>query len=91
MIHVLLPPALRDHTAGCDEVDVAGDTISAALSDLVSRHPLLRRHLYDDSGDLRGYVNIYLNDDEIRHLAEGARTAVAPGDTLMIVPSIAGG
>ena len=91
MIHVLLPLALRDHTSGREEIDVAGETITDALTDLVSRHPSLRRHLYDDSGELRGYVNVYLNDDEVRHLAHGGSTPVRPGDRLMIVPSIAGG
>lgn len=91
MIHVLLPLALRDHTAGHDEVEVAGDTVTAALGDLVARHPALRRHLYADSGELRGYVNVFLNDDEVRALHEGESTRVQNGDTLMIVPSIAGG
>ena len=91
MIHVQLPLALRDHTSGRDEVDVAGETIRDALSDLVERHPSLRRHLYNDSGELRGYVNVYLNDDEVRHLTHGAATRVRAGDRLMIVPSIAGG
>lgn len=91
MIHVQLPHALREHTDGRDAVDVAGDTVTDALDNLVSRHPALRRHLYDDSGALRGYVNVYLNQDEVRGLSAGAATAVAHGDTIMIVPSIAGG
>jgi adenylyltransferase/sulfurtransferase len=91
MTHVLLPLALRDHTAGLERVDVNGDTIDAALHDLVRRHPSLRRHLFDDNGRLRGYVNVFLNDDEVRHLERGAATQVGDADNLMIVPSIAGG
>jgi adenylyltransferase/sulfurtransferase len=91
MTHVLLPLALRDYVAGRAEIDVRGDTVSAALGDLVERHPLLRRHLFDDNGELRGYVNVYLNDDEVRHLADGVSTTISADDRLMIVPSIAGG
>jgi adenylyltransferase/sulfurtransferase len=57
----------------------------------VDRHPPLRRHLYDDKGERRGYVNVFLNDDEVRGLAHDFGTSVRDGDTLMIVPSIAGG
>jgi molybdopterin converting factor small subunit len=91
MIHVLVPLALRDYVAGRDAVDVTGETVSAAIDELLQQHPALRRHLYDDSGALRGYVNIYLNDEEVRDLAAGGATSVQAGDTLMIVPSIAGG
>lgn len=91
VIHVQLPPALREHANGRDAIDVAGDTIADALHNLVSRHPALRRHLYDDRGVLRGYVNVFLNEDEVRGLECGDATAVAQGDTIMIVPSIAGG
>lgn len=91
MIHILVPLALREHTDGCDAVAVTGDTVMDALGDLVTRHPSLRRYLYADDGALRGYVNVYLNDDEVRSLTGGIASRVGAGDTLMIVPSIAGG
>jgi molybdopterin converting factor small subunit len=90
-VTLLLPLALRDYTDGAEEIEVAGDTVAAALEDLVLSHPALRRHLYTDAGELRGYVNVYLNADEVRGLPGGMRAPVQSGDTLMIVPSIAGG
>jgi adenylyltransferase/sulfurtransferase len=71
-------------------VPVSGATVGAALGDLTSKHPALRPHLYTDVGELRAFVNIFLNDEDVRHL-QGAHTPVKEGDRLMIVPSIAGG
>ncbi len=66
-----------------------GSSVGAALSDLTSLHPDLRQHLYD--GDkLRSFVNVFLNEEDVRYL-DGADTAVSDNDTLMIIPSIAGG
>jgi len=64
--------------------------VAEALSDLVSKHPELRRHLYSDDGKLRAFVNVYLNDEDVRYLQKDA-TAVKENDTISIVPSIAGG
>jgi adenylyltransferase/sulfurtransferase len=71
-------------------VDVKAGTVADALSDLVSQHPDLRRHLYTDDGKLRAFVNVYVNDEDVRYLQKEA-TSVADGDTISIVPSIAGG
>ena len=71
-------------------MEVEGDSIAGALSSLVSQHPDLRRHLYTDDGKLRAFVNVYLNDEDVRYLQKDA-TAVKDGDTISIVPSIAGG
>jgi molybdopterin converting factor small subunit len=68
---------------------VAGDTVGAALSDLTERHPELRPHLFEGER-LRSFVNIYLNQEDVRYL-EGEETGVQEGDTLLIIPSIAGG
>jgi molybdopterin converting factor small subunit len=68
---------------------VNGDSVGAVLSDLTNQHPDLRQHLYD--GDkLRSFVNVFLNEEDVRYL-DGVETAVSDSDTLMIVPSIAGG
>lgn len=64
--------------------------MGAALSDLVTQHPELRRHLYTEDGKLRSFVNVYVNDEDVRYLQKEA-TAVKDGDTISIVPSIAGG
>ena len=67
-----------------------GSTVGEALDSLVSQHPDLRRHLYTDDGKLRAFVNIYVNDEDVRYLQKEA-TAVKDGDNISIVPSIAGG
>jgi molybdopterin converting factor small subunit len=71
-------------------VPVSGATVGAVLSELTGKHPALKPHLYTDAGELRAFVNIFLNDEDVRHL-QGEATAVQQGDRLMIVPSIAGG
>jgi molybdopterin/thiamine biosynthesis adenylyltransferase/rhodanese-related sulfurtransferase/molybdopterin converting factor small subunit len=88
---VQLPTALRDYTAGLAEIEVDAANVGSALAHLTSRHPSLRRHLFDDAGTLRGYVRVYLNDDDVRDLDAGDATPLRNGDVIMIVPSIAGG
>jgi sulfur-carrier protein adenylyltransferase/sulfurtransferase len=90
MPKILIPTPLRQYTAKQDTVEVTGGTVGEALTDLTSKHPDLRRNLYNDEGKLRSFVNVYLNDEDIRYLSKDA-TAVKPGDTISIVPSIAGG
>lgn len=87
---IRIPTPLRPYTNGQAEVSIAGATVSAALSDLALQHPDLRQHLYTDDGELRAFVNIFLNEEDIRHL-QGGDTPLAENDRLMIVPSIAGG
>ena len=71
-------------------MEVKAGTVAEALSGLVSQHPDLRRHLYTDDGKLRSFVNVYLNDEDVRYLQKEA-TVVKDSDTISIVPSIAGG
>jgi sulfur-carrier protein adenylyltransferase/sulfurtransferase len=88
---VQLPAALREYTAGAAEVEVEATHVAGALDELARRFPVLRRHLFDDSGALRGYVRVYLNAEDVGALDLHGATPVRSGDTLMIVPSIAGG
>ena len=90
MPKIFLPTPLRPFADGATAVDAPGATVSEVLESLVSRHGALRSHLFDDSGKLRAFVNVYRNDEDIRDLNREA-TSVAQGDTLSIVPSIAGG
>jgi molybdopterin converting factor small subunit len=90
MPKIHIPTPLRQYAGKQPAVDVNGSTIGEALSGLVSQHPELRRHLYTDEGKLRAFVNVYLNDEDVRYLQKDA-TAVADGDNISIVPSIAGG
>jgi sulfur-carrier protein adenylyltransferase/sulfurtransferase len=89
-IRIHLPTPLRPHAAQQAIVEIEADTVGEALRELVQRHGGLERHLYDGDGALRRYVNVYKNEEDIRVL-ERERTPLAAGDTLSIVPSIAGG
>ena len=90
MPKVHIPTPLRQYAGKQAAIEVSGSTVSEALSGLVSQHPDLRRHLYTEEGKLRAFVNVYLNDEDDRYLQKEA-TAVADGDNISIVPSIAGG
>lgn len=87
---ILIPTPLRPFTGGHDTVELDGATIDDLLKALIARHGDLRRHLYSDEGKLRSFVNIYVNDEDIRHLQREA-TPVGAKDTVSIVPSVAGG
>jgi adenylyltransferase/sulfurtransferase len=91
MARIPIPTPLRQSAGGQKEVEVAGTTVGEALAALTTEFAALRNHLYNDAGKSRSFVNVYLNDDDIRRLDERDKTAVASSDTLSIVPSIAGG
>ncbi len=90
MATIFIPTPLRPYTDGASSVDVAGSTVGAVLDALTTTHSGLARHLRDDSGKLRSFVNVYLGDEDIRFL-DGDATVVNESDELTIVPSIAGG
>ncbi len=89
-ISIAIPTALRQFTGGQARVEVAATTAGEALDKLTAQYSELRRHLYSDQNTLRSFVNVYVNDEDIRHQS-GAGTPLKDGDTVMIVPSIAGG
>ena len=89
MANIRIPAPLRPYTEGTSTVSVAGDNVAAALASLAEQFPELRQHLYD--GDqLRSFVNLFLNKRDIGDL-QGLDTPLQEGDTLLIIPSIAGG
>jgi sulfur-carrier protein adenylyltransferase/sulfurtransferase len=90
MAKVLIPTPLRQYVDKRDAVELAGATVGEVLGALTTQFPDLRKQLYNDEGKLRSFVNVYLNDEDIRYLKKDA-TPVAAADTLSIVPSIAGG
>jgi molybdopterin converting factor small subunit len=90
MPKIHIPTPLRQYAGKQPAVNVKGSTVAEALSGLVSQHPDLRRHLYTEDGKLRAFVNVYVNDEDVRYLQKEA-TAVNDGDDISIVPSIAGG
>ncbi len=89
-LRINIPAPLRRFTEGQGLVEVSGDSVGSALASLVERHPLLKGQLYTDEGRLRAFVNVYLNDEDVRFLSK-METAVKPDDVISIVPSIAGG
>ena len=90
MAKILIPTPLRQYAGKQDSVDLAGATVGDVLNSLTSQYSELRRHLYNDEGKLRSFVNVYVNDEDIRYLSKEA-TPLKDGDTVSIVPSIAGG
>jgi sulfur-carrier protein adenylyltransferase/sulfurtransferase len=90
MAKVLIPTPLRQFADKHDHVELTGATVGEVLTALTAQFPDLRKQLFNDEGKMRSFVNVYLNDEDIRYLKKDA-TAVASGDTLSIVPSIAGG
>ena len=90
MAKLMIPTPLRQYADGQDTVEVEASTVGEALEKLTTQHADLRRHLFSDEGKLRSFVNVYMNDEDIRYL-DRDKTAVADGDTISIVPSIAGG
>ena len=90
MTKILIPTPLRQFVDKKDTVEVTGSTVGEALNALTTAHSELKKHLYNDEGKLRSFVNIYLNDEDIRYIKKEA-TPLSDGDTISIVPSIAGG
>jgi molybdopterin synthase sulfur carrier subunit len=90
MPQVKIPPVLRARTGGEAEVTANGDTVGDVLASLAEEHPDTRDQLFSAEGQLNRYVNVYLNDEDVRVL-DGLDTAVAASDTVVILPAMAGG
>ncbi len=90
MITLRIPTPLRPYTEGQGELQVSAPTVGEAMQELVSRYPALKPHLFNEQGGLRSFVNLFVNDEDIRSLG-GAGIPLKDGDRLMIIPSIAGG
>jgi molybdopterin converting factor small subunit len=90
MSAIRVPTPLRPYTDGMKEISVEAGTVGEALQSLAEQYPGVKTHLFDEQGQLRAYVNIFLNDEDVRSL-EGQSTPVETTDRVTIVPSIAGG
>ncbi len=88
---IYIPTPLRPYAEGKDQLDVRADTVQGALDKLTLTFPDLRKHLFTEEGKLRAFVNVYLNDEDVRYLPAKEATTVTATDTLSIIPSIAGG
>ena len=91
MISIQLPGVLRDCAGGRTELQSDAARVADALQGIARDNPLLRRHLFAETGGLRSHVNVYLNQDEVRDLPAGLDSPLRDGDVLLILPSIAGG
>lgn len=89
-ITIHIPTPLRNYTDSEMAVSVEGKTVSEAMAALLSRFPILSKHLYDSKGNLRSFVNLYVGDEDIRQI-DGLESELDDGDEITIVPSIAGG
>jgi len=87
---VRIPPTLRASTAGAKQVEVPGGTVRQVVTGLVALHPALASQLLAPDGDLNRFVNAFLNDTDVRHLQD-LDTPVGDGDTLVLLPAMAGG
>lgn len=90
MIKVRIPTPLRPMTGGKSEVEIAGNTVSEIIDNLGSAHPGIKERLYDEQGEVRRFINIYVNEEDIRFLT-GKETPLKDGDEVSIIPAIAGG
>lgn len=90
MSKVKIPPVLRQSTGGHSEVELDGANVGEVLKALSEAHPATGSQLFSDEGDLNRFVNVYLNDEDVRML-DGLDTAVGESDTVVILPAMAGG
>jgi len=89
-VNVMIPTPLRPYAGKQHHVEVAAKTVGEALNALIAQHGDLRRHLYQDDGRLRSFVNVYVNDDDVRYLSS-LDTPLKEGDEVSILPAVAGG
>lgn len=89
MSTVRIPPVLRENTGGSRSIEVGGGTVAEALDDLFARHPSLRGRVSED-GELSRFINVYVNDRDVRY-RDGLETQIGPGDTIILLPAMAGG
>ncbi|MDQ6982011.1 MAG: ubiquitin-like small modifier protein 1 [Mariprofundus sp.] len=89
-VSVRIPTPLRKLTGGADEVSIEGANVGEIIDNLEAAHPGLKERLCDEAGEIRRFVNVYVNDEDVRFL-EGRATALKDGDEVSIVPAIAGG
>ncbi len=90
MATIRIPVTLRYYTGGNSEIPVKGQTVGEAIAALTELYPLLHNHLFNEKEQLRPFVNLFLNDEDIRHL-QGPDTPLQDGDRLILIPSLTGG
>ncbi len=89
-VKIIIPTPLRQYTGKQDSIEIQARTVGEALSNITAKYADLRKHLYNEEGKLRTFVNVYLNDEDIRYMQKES-TPLNDNDVISIVPSIAGG
>jgi len=89
-ISILVPAALRAYTERQAEIEVAGSTVGEAVADLAAKYPDIRKHIYKDDDNLRDFINVFIGDTNIKEI-QGLKSPIKDGDSIMLVPAIAGG
>ncbi len=89
-VTITIPTALRQYAGGSASLELEAESVGALLRGLVERHPALGKQIFADDGKLRSFVNVYVGDEDIRHL-QGEATPLNDGETVSIIPAIAGG
>ena len=88
-IRIIIPAALRQYAENRDSVNLSGQNIGELLDNLMQKFPNMKKHLFSEDGQIRNFVNVYVNDDDIRYL-ENSQTQLKEGDVISIIPSVAG-
>jgi len=89
-VSILVPAALRAYTERQAEIEVAGSTVGEVVAALAAKYPDIRKHIYKDDNNLRDFINVFIGDTNIKEL-EGLKSPIKDGDSIMLVPAIAGG
>ena len=89
-IRIIIPAALRQYAENRDSVNLSGQNIGELLDNLMQKFPNMKKHLFSEDGQIRNFVNVYVNDDDIRYL-ENSETQLKEGDVISLIPSVAGG
>jgi len=89
-VEIIIPLVLRQYAENRDSVNLSGQNIGELLDNLMQKFPNMKKHLFSEDGQIRNFVNVYVNDDDIRYL-ENSETQLKEGDVISIIPSVAGG
>jgi len=89
-VKIIIPVALRQYAKNQQSIRLSGQNVGELLDNLVREFPNMRKHLFSEDGQIRSFVNVYVNDDDIRYLEKSA-TKLKEGDIISIIPSVAGG
>jgi adenylyltransferase/sulfurtransferase len=91
MTNLRIPTPLRTYAGGKSEIQISGHTVAGAMQDLVDQYPDMKQHIFNEDGQLRPFINLFLGEDNIKDLPQGLDTPIGENQRLLLIPSIAGG